>query len=375
MENKNRVAIVASVLVLLVVACLEFYAATSSPTNLSKDINLLDLSKDINLLDNRADNAILKFSSVNEEVDTLDYLESDLNMPVNGSSVGQIAVWNGTNWIPSSFALLKEVPDYNLGIGDRVQGGFTESTPTGLRNTAFGTLSQGSLTSGSSNTAIGYVTLIKLTSGIRNNAFGDNAMHECTTCNESTALGEGSMYWITEGLRDIAVGHSALYNVHDGDDNIGIGDFAGFGIHGGDRNIVIGNSAGYRLPAESDDTLIIDNRRRVNHATEIISAIIYGIMADSPVDQYLRLNANVNVTQGLVVAGNINSTSGDICITGGNCLSDIGTNGEDGADGANWYDMTEDEYNCFVGSLILNPGIDIDGNYTSLQECLESLDD
>jgi len=299
-------------------------------------------------------------------------------MPVDGNSVGQIAVWNGTKWVPTVNALLIEAADgYSLGIGDRVFGGFTGATTTGLRNTAFGTLALGSLTSGSSNTMVGYVSGLKITEGIRNAGLGDNTMHELTTGDENLAIGEGSMYWLTTGNENVAIGHGALYYVGSGSNNVGIGESAGFNLRDNDdKNIVIGSYAGYRQTGSN--ALVIDNQLRASSEVEATNAIIFGAMAAAPEDQDLRLNANVNVNQGLVVVGNINSTSGDICITGGNCLSDIGTNGEDGEDGANganWYDMTEDEYNCFVGSLILNPGIDIDGNYTSLQECLESLDD
>jgi len=234
---------------------------------------------------------------------------------INGSTIGQIAVWNGTYYYPSINALLIEAADgYSLGIGDRVFGGLTGSNSTGLRNTAFGTLALGSLTTGGSNTAIGYVAGIKITTGSSNALFSDNAGHELTTGSQNMAIGDGAMYFLTTGNRNNAIGHGAVYNVRDGEDNTGIGDFALFSVNGGDRNIAIGSHAGYRQTGS--DALVIDNRQRANSAQETTNAILYGIMADTPADQNLRINANVNITQGLEVVGHLGITGN---YTNGNC--------------------------------------------------------
>ena len=54
----------------------------------------------------------------------------------------------------------------------------------------------------------------------------------------------------------------------------------------------------------------------------------FGETIDNLVSGWIKITGSANVTGSLIVNGNINSTTGDICITGGNCLSTVASGTE-----------------------------------------------
>lgn len=163
---------------------------------------------------------------------------------------------------------------YNLGIGYSVL-----RVATGGNNTAFGTLSFYSLTTGSYNVAIGSQVMqhgeahkycigigtaaLMGFSGVSKNegviAIGENAGRLCSSAYYNVFIGSKSGYNNGAGKYNVCIGHQSSYT--------GSGNY----------NINIGYNAGYYETGSSK--LFIDNSQRANEADAREKAFIYGDIA------------------------------------------------------------------------------------------------
>jgi hypothetical protein len=112
-----------------------------------------------------------------------------------------------------------------FGVSPAPDGGY----PGG--NTAEGTESLFSITTGVWNSAVGFRALYKNATGIRNTAVGYQALY-----NNNGPLN-------SSGLDNVAVGADALFNNTTGETNIAIGSFALYHNTTGSNNIAIGDGA------------------------------------------------------------------------------------------------------------------------------------
>jgi len=163
------------------------------------------------------------------------------------------------------------------------------------------------------------------------------------------------------GVRSVAVGHYAGYK-NDGYEAAIFGPYAGQ-LNTGYRVTAIGGDAGVQNQGNYSTFVgsfagrlntgqnVLALGREVLHSNTGDNVVAIGYQAgygNTESDQFILKQANVNAVpliQGnfssgnvginttnpgekLEVAGNINSTGGDICITGGNCLSNAGGGGD-----------------------------------------------
>ncbi len=119
-------------------------------------------------------------------------------------------------------ASLADDSKYNTAVGSKS----LYSNTTGSWNSAHGYQSLYSNTTGNSNTAIGYRALYSNTTGNNNNAIGDLALFLNTTGDYNSADGHQSMYSNTTGDYNTAVGYKALYSNTTGQHNTAVGVLA-----------------------------------------------------------------------------------------------------------------------------------------------------
>lgn len=204
----------------------------------------------------------------------------------------------------------------NVGIGYQA-GYYNDSTGAGRR--------------GDQNIYIGFFagrgTLAVKNEGYYNVGIGVSALGLNAAGNSCFGLGYWALYHNVDGNSNIGIGFQAGRYNEDGSFNVLIGNEAGEGVSGksysnntfigstagqlietGSSDIFIGYKAGYRQTT-LDNLLIIDRglangNPRASAAAEITDSILYGVMADAPADQTLRINASTLVTGGLTVNTN-----------------------------------------------------------------------
>src|SRR6266487_3423364 len=94
---------------------------------------------------------------------------------------------------------------------------------------------------GSGNVATGYQALYSNTTGTLNTATGRFALTNNTTASDNTADGASALRNNTTGFANTAVGRLALFSNTTGISNITLGVVAGYNLTTGDNNIDIGN--------------------------------------------------------------------------------------------------------------------------------------
>ena len=140
-------------------------------------------------------------------------------------------------------------------------------------NTAFGTQSLATNTTGSSNTAVGYTALQVNATGIENSAFGSQSLATNTTGYSNTAVGFNSLVFNTvgfqnsalgnyslqgntEGSGNTAVGYSGLTSNTTGNYNVSVGHQSLLDNSTGSYNTAIGSSSGGTINTTSSSTAI-----------------------------------------------------------------------------------------------------------------------
>lgn len=131
-------------------------------------------------------------------------------------------------------------PDGGYPNGNTAEGtGSLDSLSTGLNNTALGELSLNKLEGGRDNTAVGRQSLGNLVSGQDNVGIGRDSIQQLQDGSENTAIGGSNLLnAVNNVLGNIAIGFGAGRNIS-GNFNIDIGNE---GISGESNTIRIGNS-------------------------------------------------------------------------------------------------------------------------------------
>lgn len=189
-------------------------------------------------------------------------------------------------------------------VNGYIEASFGVTSPAtqtvGLGNEMFGMGAGGSLTIGMANAALGTGALGTSTDATNNTALGYNSMGAVTTSSDqNTAVGGDSLNAVA-GDFNTGVGYNTLPFVA-GSYNTTLGAYAGKQLTAGSQNIFIGPNTGSDLTT-ANLTLIVDcfERAMLDPAqTSAESAILYGVMSETPANQVLTVNAAVTATYGV----------------------------------------------------------------------------
>ena len=118
--------------------------------------------------------------------------------------------------------------------------GSLASNTTGVDNTAMGFSALTSNTTGIDNTALGAVSLLSNTTGDRNTALGFGSLVSNTTGNHNTAVGNDAAQKCTSGTFNTVIGSGADVNSSDAKNQIVIGAYQ---VGQGDNTAVIGGDS------------------------------------------------------------------------------------------------------------------------------------
>jgi len=192
----------------------------------------------------------------------------------------------------------------NVGLGKSTLASLT----TGYANVAIGTSALVANTTGFANVALGTFALTSNNAGWNNFGLGRSALFNCTYGHDNIAIGTNAMLNNVSGDYNVAIGSLAGQSAigQSQDFNTFIGSMSALSITTGSSNIFLGYSSGYRQTTNSN-LLIIDNQVRADIATELSNAIIYGVMAATPANQTIRLNAGVIMMADIPVADPTNA--------------------------------------------------------------------
>jgi hypothetical protein len=141
-----------------------------------------------------------------------------------------------------------------------------------LTNTAIGTGTLNTNTTGYYNTATGYNALFSNTSGDSNTANGKSALYSNTTGKYNTANGSSALYFNTAGFNNTANGSLSLYSNSTGSGNTATGMFTLYSNTTGYYNTANGtsslfsNSTGYSNTAIGNMTMLLNATGNYNTA-------------------------------------------------------------------------------------------------------------
>ncbi len=171
-------------------------------------------------------------------------------------------------------------------------------------NVALGTYAGQSITTGQRNFALGYVSLNQEDAGNDNIAIGNEALRYQDGGTHNLGIGSNTLRLNVAGDYNVGIGGNVLAKLNhtDADYNTAIGYGSGYNITTGASNVFLGYKAGYRQTTNSN-LLIIDDRERASVAIELSNSIIYGVMAATPANQSLRINAEISATGDLIFVG------------------------------------------------------------------------
>jgi hypothetical protein len=144
--------------------------------------------------------------------------------------------------------------DSNTATGSIALG----SNTTGVRNTANGFAALNSNTTGERNTATGRAALTFNTAGNNNTADGHDALFSNTTAIRNTATGSFALFTNTTGPNNTAIGYFALFSNTTGNSNMASGYDALVNNTTGNNNIALGNFAGANLTT-GDNNIDVGN--------------------------------------------------------------------------------------------------------------------
>jgi trimeric autotransporter adhesin len=152
-----------------------------------------------------------------------------------------------------------------------------KNNTTGSWNTASGVSALYSNTEGGQNTAIGFESLIANTTGLANTAVGSSTLYSNQTGYHNTACGSAALYSNTTGFWNTACGSSALYTNTTGTHNTALGVEALNDNTTGDHNTACGvgsltnNTSGTNNTATGGFTLFANTTGNYNTATGVYS--------------------------------------------------------------------------------------------------------
>lgn len=138
----------------------------------------------------------------------------------------------------------------NVAVGD-----------SSLRNNSFGA---GATYEGSYNTAVGSKSLMSNTTGYKNTAVGFQALYSNTIAYRNTAVGNSALRANTFGSHNVAVGDSALVMNVGGNNNTAVGNLSLRKNSGGGFNVAMGHLTATNIINGSYNTAIGGNNMTTN---------------------------------------------------------------------------------------------------------------
>ena len=158
--------------------------------------------------------------------------------------------------------------------GLAVTGNISSTSDASIHGVTVG-LGSGSVVS---NTAVGSYSLLTNTTGFQNTASGVSAMYSNTTGYQNTASGVSAMYSNTTGYQNTASGESALYSNTTGYYNAASGLQAGYGTAGvnanttGSNNTFLGSKTVGATSADTNEIVIGANAIGLGSNTTVIGS-------------------------------------------------------------------------------------------------------
>ena len=248
--------------------------------NVTQTANILEIQKSDTTLLSGADERGILFSDGGIDVNSV-YIGKDAGL-IGATGLGNIGI--GTRVLNSL-----TTGSSNVGLGTDALTALTGGTG----NFGLGVDAGKAINTGTNNVAIGFKSLEATTSGSSNVAIGERALTDNITGGNNVSIGIRTLWRMTAGQSNTAIGRSAGGETM-GNFNTYIGANAGAAVTSGDNNIMIGYLSGSRQTT-NDNLLIIDNQQRADVATELTNSILYGVMAATPANQTLRINANTSI--------------------------------------------------------------------------------
>jgi len=179
---------------------------------------------------------------------------------------------NGTLFLHNTFGGIQHANKNNtfLGLMTPIAAGGTGSA--GTNNTAIGSVSMQTLTTGFGNTAVGHGSLNKITIGRDNVAIGQFALFSLTSTiqsNESwnTAIGKDSFTNLLTGVYNVGLGLKSGANITSGAGNTCLGYLAGASSSGTyNHSIAIGRLARFN----ASNQMVVGNQSSGAYINEVI---------------------------------------------------------------------------------------------------------
>lgn len=200
---------------------------------------------------------------------------------LSSNTTGEYNVAVGTNSLRSN-----TTASYNTALG---LNSLYENT-TGTYNTGVGSNSLRFSTTSSYNSALGSHSLYNNTTGDYNVAIGSNSLRSSTTASHNTALGLNTLYENTSGTYNVGVGSNSLRFSTTANNNVSIGYRSGYLNTTGGSNTFIGYHAGYNNTTYSNSTALgneaaitASNQVRIGNSsvTSIGGQVSWSTLSDS----------------------------------------------------------------------------------------------
>ena len=182
---------------------------------------------------------------------------SDLN---GNTAVGSATLTSNTTGADNTAIGVGALVSNNVGK-DNTADGFNALyfNTTGAYNTATGYAALGLNISGYYNTANGYQALFSNSQGSYNTASGSQAMLYNTTGGQNTAVGFYALHSNTSGSDNTVIGDAALYDNTTGSTNTAVGSGALIANTTGSNNIAIGYNSAMNVNGGSNNNIHIGN--------------------------------------------------------------------------------------------------------------------
>jgi hypothetical protein len=187
-------------------------------------------------------------------------------------------------------------PHPDSGYSAFVASGLSTAMSGAAQNVGVGARVFMALTSGSNNVAVGYESLKLVEDGYSNIAIGSFAGMSVVSGISNVFIGTYAGT-VNTGNGSVIIGDGTGQTLSSGQSVVLIGAAAGMSLTTGSGNVHIGYNAGYY--ETEGDKLYIDNRYRVNEATERLTALVYGVFADAVADQRFTVNGILGFQYGL----------------------------------------------------------------------------
>ena len=185
------------------------------------------------------------------------------------------------------------------------------SNTTGNYNTANGTQALYSNTTGTENSAIGRAALYFNITGQKNTANGIQALYLNTSGSNNTATGYLALGFNTTANNNTANGYRALYSNTTGNYNTALGLHAGYGSGGGNANTTGENNIfiGYESVGVSATG---SNRTWIGNSSTTSTWLAGNLLLGTTTDEGYRLNVNgsANISGSVTITGSLNVTAG-----------------------------------------------------------------